>query len=240
MWLWPARRDAIGARPEHAVSAAPSRATDANGPVADEVDIDELLALPRPVPRKESTPESLRGSDAFDPAVVRLLQLIRAHLPTGWKASYHKPLSWLEVSLDQPVLAYSKLPNGPPGEKPKMRDYSFAYRVGTPLSRDQYSQLHAENVKTQRAMTALYNELEKRSVDQKFDSFSARKAVDKPLVARYDALKSSLHELPDFYFADISLNTGGGYDVSPADERVNAECQRIREQVEKLLSRYDN
>jgi hypothetical protein len=221
------------------VSAALSRADDANGPAADEVDINGLLALPPPVPRKESTPESLRGSDAFEPAVDRLLQSIRAHLPTGWKASYHKPLSWLEVSLDQPVLAYSTLPNGPPGEKPKMRDYSFAYLVGTPLSRDQYRQLHAENVKTQRAMTALYNELEKRSVDQKFDSFHARKAEDKPLVARYDALKRSLHDLPDFYFADIGLTKGGhDYDL-PADERVNAECQRVREQVEKLLSKYE-
>ena len=84
----------------------------------------------------------------------------------------------------------------------------------------------------------------KRQVTHKFDSFLPRTDSERADVRRYEALKASLHSLPDFYFRDISLklqpgSTSAGQ-IHVADDKVRNECTRVQEKIEKLLSKYDD
>jgi hypothetical protein len=184
---------------------------------------------------------SARG-EAPQKTIDELLQKIRAELPKGWTAAYDAKIPWLEVSREREVLAVSALPNSPANPEPKPRKYVFAFRVMPAVPPAEYRQLRAENTKTQKELTVLYDDLSKMNIAHKFDSFLPGTAREKEAVARYEALKKKLHALPDFYFEDIGLTWALGEpelpEISVTDEKVRAECQGVQEKVLKLLSKY--
>lgn len=182
-------------------------------------------------------------ASADEPTVNRLLRGVRAELPKGWTASYDKEHSWLEVYRDEAVSSRSALPNGPPDERTQRRKFAFAFRVMAAVPPKEHRRLSAENAKIQKEAAALYKDLIRKRVSRKFDSFSPSTDEDKAAVARYEALKKSLHTLPDFYFADISLvwgfNSPDNPVISVADDRIRDECTKVQEKVARLLSKYE-
>jgi hypothetical protein len=183
-----------------------------------------------------------QGKD-LEPTVNLLLRGIRAELPKGWTASYDKRYTWLEISREEAVLSTSALPNGPPDEKSEPRTFAFAFRVMTAIPPNEHRQLSAQNRQIQKEASALYEDLKKRGLQRKFDSFGWKTVEDKRAVARYEALKKSLHSLPEFHFRDISLEWGVNSPDNPiisvTDDRIRDECTRVQEKVIKLLSKYD-
>ncbi len=182
-------------------------------------------------------------ASADEPTVNRLLRGVRAELPKGWTASYDKEHAWLEVYRDEAVSSISALPNGPPDEKPERRKFAFALRVMAVVPPNEHRRLSAENAKIQKEATALYENLIRKRVSHKFDSFSPGTDEDRTAVARYEALKKSLHTLPDFYFDDISLVWGSNSPDNPVisvtDDRIRDECTKVQEKVVRLLSKYE-
>lgn len=175
--------------------------------------------------------------------VTELVRAIRAELPRGWSASYEKETSGVRVERGEKVPAVFAVMNGPAGEKSKPSAFVFTYRINPFLLVDEFGRLRAENEKIQKEVTVLYDQLVKRHVSQKFDDFLPVNEEDKKLVARYEALKSSLHLLPDFHFRDISVswsyNGPGWPSIYVTDDRAREECSRVKVSVVKLLSKYD-
>jgi hypothetical protein len=182
-------------------------------------------------------------ASADEPTVNRLLRSVRAELPKGWTASHDNERAWLEVSRVEAVLAISTLPNEPGGEKPERRTFAFAFRVVAAVHPTEYRRLSAENAQVQKKATALYEDLIRKRVSHKFDSFSPSTDEEKAAVAQYEALKKSLHPLPDFYFEAISLkwkfNSPDNPMIRVTDDSVRDECTRVQEKVVKLLSKYE-
>lgn len=178
-------------------------------------------------------------------AVEDLLRQVRAALPEGWRASYEKEYSYLQVARDRPVLANRFVINGTPFTEPKLQEFGFSFRVLPYVRPEDYRRWRLENVKLEERRSALYEELVKRRVGHKFDSFIPRTDQEKAAVAEYEALKGG-HPLPDFYFGEISLRwIEGSLSSNPspdwefADERVGAECRQVQSKVLSLLSTYE-
>jgi serine/threonine protein kinase len=196
-------------------------------------------------PAQQILPGAKSASEApSEQTVDALLQQIGVQLPKGWTAAYDKEHSWLEVSRDEPVMSLSSLPNGPAGEQPVKRVFCVAFRVMPAVLPDEHRRLSAENTNIEREITALYNELTRRNIPCKFDSFVPRDDSEKAAVARYEAFKQARRDLPDYYFRDIGLQQpvfGSPYaSVSVTDDLVRDECARVEQDVLKLLSKYDD
>lgn len=180
-------------------------------------------------------------------SIAVLVQRIGTALPKGWAVSYDKKDSLLEISRDKKVLATSYVINGNASEhkKPERTKFCFSFRVVDFMLPADYQKLSAENAKTQKSLSALYEELVKKHISHKFDSFLPDTEEDKAAVARYEALKKSLHSLPDFYFRDFSLDwvIGSPSSLGPSivisDETIRDECTRVQEKVVGLLSTYE-
>ncbi len=174
--------------------------------------------------------------------VNALLDKIRAELPKGWSASYDGEYTWLEVTRDAKISSLPNLPNGSPHEKPAQRNHAFAFRIDPFVSIAAHHRMSAENSAIRKEATAIYDELVRRGVSQKFDHFLAANEVDQKAASRYEALKESLHSLPDFYFRDISLSWQIGSpdqtSLNIIDEGVRDQCAQVRQKVLKLLSDY--
>lgn len=182
-------------------------------------------------------------ASAGEPAIDRLLRGIRAELPKGWSASYDKEYAWLEVSRDEAVFVALTGPNSSPGLPPWRTQFAIGFRVKPIVLPEEYRRWSAENLQIQKKANALYDELKKRGLQQKFDSFGWKTEDDKKTVARYEALKKSLHWLPDFYFGDICLwwvfNSPEQPGIDVIDVRIGEECAKVQENVVKLLSKYE-
>lgn len=174
-----------------------------------------------------------------------LVQRIHAALPRGWSVSYDKKFHGLDISRDRKVLATVYVINGPPMQKPELTKFCISFRVVDFMSPDDYQKLSAENAKTQKSLSALYEELEKKHISHKFDSFSPDTEEDKAAVARYEAMKKSLHSLPDFYFRDFSLDwvigspSSFGPSIYIEDDKIRDECTRVEKKVIGLFSTYE-
>lgn len=183
-------------------------------------------------------------ASAEEPTINRLMSKVTEQLPEGWTASYDKEHAWLEVRRKEAASTTSALPNQSPCEKPKQESFAFAFRVlATALSREEHRRLSDENAKIRKEASSLYEELVRRRVPHKFDSFQPIADNDKTAVTRYEALKRSLHSLPDFYFDDIGLVWGFNSPDAPiihvTDDRVLDECTRVQEKIVRLLSKPD-
>jgi len=182
-------------------------------------------------------------SSATESTENRLLRIVRAELPSGWTATYDPEYAWLEISRNEAVLSVSPLPNDSFDESPKWSTVTYAFRLVEAVDPAEYLRLSVENAQKQKNATALYEDLISKNVSRKFDSFSPSTNEEKELVEEYEALKKSIHTLPDFYFDDISLrwalNSPNNPSISVSDDRIRLECTRVRDTAVSLLSRYE-
>jgi hypothetical protein len=176
-------------------------------------------------------------------ATDALEELIRAELPRGWRVSYVKVDKCLKVTRIKKDLSRSVFPNQPPDEQDERRSFALAFRIHPLVSQEEYRRLAGENARISQEMEKLYEILDGRGMSRKFDTFFPEKEEDKMLVQRYEALRKSIHDLPDFHFRDISLTwIYGSSDfplISMIDESVQKECDDVREKVVKLFRKYE-
>jgi hypothetical protein len=201
-----------------------------------------------PVPRVEE-PLTALAAKYSQKTVDLLLTRIRAELPEGWHASYEREYSVLEVAREEAVWATGVVPNGPSGQKPERTKFTFAFRVFPFVSTVEHRQMNAENTAIERQLEVLHEELEKKKLTHKGEAvaFFAKTDEEKEAVARYKALDDSRHDLPELYFADLSLawlygqlvDPDWGRSMSFEDERVREECMQTQKRVLALLSRYE-
>jgi len=180
------------------------------------------------------------AEDVSNKTVDKLLTAIRAELPKGWSVSYKQDDAWLEIIRNKKVLSLPALPNSNPSEKPKKTSFIFAFRIVPLVSPAKHKLISAENA----AITALYEDLVRRNIPRKYDSFSPQNEEDKKLVSQYEALKRPVRSLPDFYFQDISLkwafNSPNNPIVRVADDRIREECNEVQQKVVRLLTKYES
>lgn len=183
-------------------------------------------------------------SSAAKPASVTinaLIAQIRAKLPQGWTVTLDSERdkdgdAMLDINCIAKVLAEDTLPNSPPVQKPELVSYWMVLHAEPYISKEEYRRFQAENERTQKKLNALRDDLIRRGVAQKFDSFSAD-GENRDEVGEYDRLKQSLHRLPDFFFKDISLELQT-CDYEPTDAKMVGECDSARAAVIAGLSRY--
>lgn len=172
-----------------------------------------------------------------------LEELIRAELPKGWRVSYKKGDECLKVTRSKEDLSRTAFANTHPDEKPERRSFALSFRIHPLVTLEEYRRLVGENAKISLEMEKLYEILQGRGMSQKFDSFIPEKEEDKKLVDRYEALRKSIHDLPDFHFRDISLTWIYGSSDFPliymTDESVQKECEEVRNTVVKLFQPYE-
>jgi hypothetical protein len=186
---------------------------------------------------------SAARADVPPAQIADLMQAIRGSLPKGWTASYEKDSAWVEVSRDALVLATSALPNGPPDEKPERSKFCFAFRIVPAVSSAEYKRLSRENATIQKKLQVMYEDLRK-TIDHKFDDFLPRTENDVAAVARYEALKQTLHDLPHFHYREVGLKWELSSPDNPMigiiDDAARDECDSVRSKVVSLLSKYED
>jgi len=169
---------------------------------------------------------------AEESSVNQLLRGIRGELPKGWAVSYDEEYEWLEVSRNEAIVSLSALPNGDLFEESEQRTFAFAFRVIEAVNLKDYRRLRADNERTKTLMIAMYQDRTNKRISHKFDSFVPKNKEEEMAVAQYEALKKSLHTLPDFYFGTISLrwafNSSDNRVMSIVDDRVRDECTRVQ------------
>ena len=174
--------------------------------------------------------------------VVRLVQRIRSQLPKGWTASYDREDSWLEIERVKSVLWLPAIPNRSLADKPEEGTVSIAFRVVPYVAPSEYGRLKDENDRLQKEANALYEDLSKRVRPSK-DSFDPSTEAEKKEMARYEQIRQSIRNLPEYYFGNISLRS-----VYPRwlryayntveDEAIREECERTHQKILRLLSSY--
>jgi hypothetical protein len=179
-------------------------------------------------------------------SVRNLVERIRAELPQGWSVSYDAQYAYLEVKRNKPAATNTGGINYGGNEKRENDVVFFSLRVLTKVEPAEYDRLAAENARIRKEADAIYQVLNGKRTDRKFDSFSPREEEDKKLVARYEGLKESLHPLPVGYFQDISLDwVANGpifrsWATRPAEESVAQEFEKALGLVGKLVTPYES
>jgi hypothetical protein len=206
-----------------------------------------------PIPEVSGVPEKVRALSSKYPAetVNLLLSRMQAELPKGWRATYEKETSVLEITRDELIIAENVIINGPPDWKPPGRDFkfTFALRALPFVAPDDFRRLNAENARIQKEISALYEDLVRKRIPYKFDRFVGESEEQKAAVARYEALRNSRHDLPRFYSRNLSLewvygwldnSVSGNADVAIYDAKEREECTRVQKKILALLSRYED
>jgi len=185
---------------------------------------------------------SFSRADDKSGSINNLIVKIRDKTPAGWRISYEKQYNWLEVSRDESILSKSAVPNSNPNEEGELRKFSFAFRISSKMPFTEFRKLSEENLEIKKKMKILYDDLAKRHISRKFDEFSPVTESDKKLVNQYHSLKKSMHNLPDFYFQNISLtwavNSPTNSLSGAVDPKLEQECNLVRTGIENLLLEY--
>ena len=192
-------------------------------------------------------------AEAAVPKVEALLQKIRATLPKGWSVAYEKENSCLEITRDDPVLGNVLLPNLPPpdleGSRSKMETYSFVFRVVDFVTPAHYQIWVKENSRVEKEARLIWDDFKKRRLLKKGERLAPKTDEDRVAAKRYEELIESKHDLPDFYFQQISMQwlrnspppaeRGWSGRLYVSDDSTREECERVRENVVKLLAKYE-
>jgi len=138
-------------------------------------------------------------------------------------------------------------PNLSGDEKPERKQYAISFRVRPVVSPDEYRRLFWENVRIKDEREDLYHWLEKKGVPRGKDRFLGKTDEEKAAADRYEALGSSMHSLPDYYFGNISLKwiigspaLDGLFGDYVVDDRIREECLQSRKKIMELLSPYED
>ena len=161
--------------------------------------------------------EELRNRDATAAALVRLIdseisKRKALNLPPkkgakfwSWEVSYQPQYNLVEVQCNQAVLMEPEFAfNSSINEKrePALRHPKFSFRAEPFVSPKEYNRFKAENDLIDKQL----KRMPMFGIRQKFDSFSPRNEEEKKKVDEYNRLKKSRHDLPDFYFRNISVS----------------------------------
>ncbi len=175
-------------------------------------------------------------------SVDQLQKKIQEQLPDAWSVNYKKKTSWLEVCRNEKVLTRSMRPNTDPFAPATLTEYAFAFRIKEKTSGEDYHIASRKNQQILDQSRKLYDQLIARGVSHKFDSFIPDTDSDRALVARYEELMQSRVDLPQFYFQKISLswayNDPSNNYISVSDKQIRSECDKVQNDVIKLLTRY--
>ncbi len=162
--------------------------------------------------------ELLHHRDATAAALVRL---ISSHLDKtkddAWKASPNTPYGSWEVTYqpqynliqvqreDEVLITHEPMLNdSPEPHAPTLGPPNFLLSVEPFISPEEYARLKAENATINGQLSHMAVGM--KDIRHKFDSYLPKNDQEKQKVAAYNKLKASLHDLPDFYFRDISLS----------------------------------
>ncbi len=104
--------------------------------------------------------------------------------------------------MSPPVLPSS--PQLPFEQKPILARPALSLRVQRFVSPADYKRFKTENAAINAQLAQMRTQM--RGFTLKSDSFSPRTEEQKKQADVYNRLKSSRHDLPDFYFRDISLS----------------------------------
>lgn len=172
-----------------------------------------------------------------------LLKKVQQLLPEGWSASYEQEYLSLTIQLDKKVFTESLAPNFSGNEKPELSKYSIAFRLAPFVSLAEYSRMKADNLKIRKEIDLQYQKLLNFRMPQKFNTFIPKTEQEKSAVARYESLKESMHDLPEYYFQDLSLNwifnSPKNRISHPTDVRIAKECEEVTKKVTELLTAYE-
>lgn len=192
-----------------------------------------------------------RGRDATAAALVRL---IAVQMPSGfdWRVFYQPQIDLIEVeNIKQVQMEPPAIISGPDMKsEPIMRNPDFSFRVQPLVSPAEYIRFKAENAEIDARLEQTAAQL--KAITSKPESFSPRNADEKQRVEFYFRVKAQRHDLPEFYFRDISLSRVAYGDAPPTSSLDRARGKeisgqplwfqqetRIARATLKLLTRYE-
>ena len=173
----------------------------------------------------------------------------------SWEVTYKPQYDLIEVQLEQVVIIS---PNSNFNANPVLNEHPadadrpfplgrpfFWLRVKPFVSPAEYTRLKAENEAIEKRLDEMYERMRRQHVARQHDRFMPKNEEEKDLVDAYNDLKYSHHDLPDFYFRNISLSRP----IFWGDSRISTEMEETtewqRDQVsivqalQKLLSSYE-
>ena len=181
---------------------------------------------------------SLVHADSPKNTTTALIQVLKAQLPQGWAISFHEKESWIEIQRFKPELMFIIAPNLSGEEKPTFQNYTIGLSIIPFVSKEKYKKFQSENETTGGKMNVLCKALtHSRPMFGWPGSFQPANDEEKREFEEYKRLDSSLHSLPDFYFADMSLSCSPD-NQSPIDDKVREECKQVRQKIAQVLSTY--
>lgn len=188
-----------------------------------------------------------------------LARAIRERLPQGWTVTYRSEDNglgaYIKVSRRAPTLfkpVYLPSSGGFRKHSDVLAPFELTLRVEEFVSPSAFAVLKEENAETQKRIETVYAEMKLWHYNTKFGDFMARTPEQKAQLARYKALRSALHRLPEFYVREASFSRslppwranegaplGSENYTRVRDEAVRKECADVCAQIEALLSRYE-
>ena len=198
-----------------------------------------------------------------DATAAALVRLIDAEMPSGnssWQVRFKPQYDLIEVKSDDLVTIFNGMGiNGDVDNARKTHEIhpGFSFHVKPFVSPSNYALWKTENAAIYKQLDQMQTQM--RDINRKFDSYMPRTDEEKQRVENYEQVKSGLHSLPHFYFADISLSWVLPYDdiaiippglfgSSPGSaDRAELEKmpgwmrqeEEIARRVLKLLTRYE-
>jgi hypothetical protein len=197
-------------------------------------------------------PPPLRVVPSANASEKELLSKITSVLPDGWTAAYTTydgVNHFLDIDRVHETMLVSGGPNPAPDEKPTSGKISFDLRLLPFMPTKTFGKLKAENQDLGKKMYAIVRAVthgrpymgslsDLESTDENLSD------EDRKKIAIYYRLESEMHEVPKFYFHDISLDWASqdpdrlGLTPAPVDEVIARECQDVLKKIEAVLTKY--
>jgi hypothetical protein len=123
--------------------------------------------------------------------------------------------------------------------------YAITIRFLPLLSADDYRRLIDVDKARKAKIDNILKELQSRKLTQKFDEFLPKTDDDRKLIGEYEQLKKSVQPLPRFhtdrYTIEVEDSLAAQSPYSPqyfASRSAGKQAKSIRQQIEKMFSRY--
>lgn len=150
-----------------------------------------------------------------------------------------KPVPMTRVQINAAMTSVHDKPKPPfiYGE----HTVKYVLRFAPKMSMDEYERLATVNFESEREQDRLFLAL--RFPNKGIDNVIATTPDEKKRLEEFRATVAKLprHTLPDFYTPDYSiffLQSGDGWSY-PADKNISAECENVRDTLERYFGMYD-
>jgi hypothetical protein len=184
--------------------------------------------------------------------VTHLVHALQARVPKGWTVSYKKDPQVIGVTRDARTLIDFITPGMSFDEPGKDENFNFWMRVMPLVSISEYRRMRIENQKAKEKIDGAYTRLcasptvqggiqrPNGPVIKSSEPYSSN-PNDEPLLAEYRQLRKSLHELPDGYLGNVSVEWESASEFGsygPRDPEVRRECEEVIAKVKRTFSKY--